>query len=189
MKSNFAILKSFANSSINSKDGVETGVETLDELQRALNDSNAMQELSVQTGLQPILLFGIAVIVSVVVLIACLSIQALGLFVSRVIGFVYPAYASFKALESLDTLDDTQWLTYWLTFAIISMGEDVLLRTDGPIPLYLTAKVCFLLWCQLMNGSAFLYTLVVRPTALKVTTFLEDAVRDGLQSQKVEAAW
>lgn len=30
-------------------------------------------------------------------------------FFSNLLGIVYPAYASFKAIESKDTRDDTQW--------------------------------------------------------------------------------
>jgi receptor expression-enhancing protein 5/6 len=38
--------------------------------------------------------------------------------VSDLVGFVYPAYASFKAIDSADPNDDTQWLTYWVVFAV-----------------------------------------------------------------------
>nr|CAG8622452.1 8109_t:CDS:2 [Entrophospora candida] len=37
-----------------------------------------------------------------------------GALVSNLIGWIYPAYASFKAIESDVKVDDTQWLTYWL---------------------------------------------------------------------------
>ncbi|CAG8474981.1 1666_t:CDS:2 [Scutellospora calospora] len=37
-----------------------------------------------------------------------------GELLSDVIGWLYPAYASFKAIESPETSDDVQWLTYWL---------------------------------------------------------------------------
>jgi len=30
-----------------------------------------------------------------------------------VVGFVYPAYASYKALESKTPEASAQWLTYW----------------------------------------------------------------------------
>jgi len=32
--------------------------------------------------------------------------------VSDLFGFVYPSYMSFKAVDSADPNDDTQWLTY-----------------------------------------------------------------------------
>ena len=34
-----------------------------------------------------------------------------GELLSNVIGFAYPAYASFKALETSSSTDDTHWLT------------------------------------------------------------------------------
>ncbi|CAG8603010.1 20415_t:CDS:2 [Cetraspora pellucida] len=37
-----------------------------------------------------------------------------GELLSDIIGWLYPAYASFKAIESPEPSDDVQWLTYWL---------------------------------------------------------------------------
>ncbi|CAH1765989.1 7366_t:CDS:2 [Entrophospora sp. SA101] len=36
-----------------------------------------------------------------------------GELLSNLIGWLYPVYASFKAIESVEKTDDTQWLTYW----------------------------------------------------------------------------
>ena len=39
---------------------------------------------------------------------------------SNVVGFVYPAYMSFKAIETEDDVDDDiQWLTYWVVFGSV----------------------------------------------------------------------
>ena len=57
------------------------------------------------------------------------------------IGFLYPAYASVKAIESDKKEDDTKWLTYWVVFAFLSTIEffsDILLSW---FPLYWLAKV------------------------------------------------
>jgi receptor expression-enhancing protein 5/6 len=34
----------------------------------------------------------------------------MGNLLTNLVGFVYPAYASFKAIESTDKNDDVQWL-------------------------------------------------------------------------------
>lgn len=42
---------------------------------------------------------------------------------SSLVGFVYPAYKSFQAIETKTKGDDTQWLVYWVIFAIFSIME------------------------------------------------------------------
>lgn len=44
-----------------------------------------------------------------------------GQLVANLIGFLYPAYASAKALESPQKDDDTQWLTYWVCYGFLSV--------------------------------------------------------------------
>ena len=66
----------------------------------------------------------------------------------NLIGFVYPAYCSIKALESVDKEDDTQWLMYWVVFSVFSVLEffsDILM---GWIPFYWLTKCGFLIWCM-----------------------------------------
>ncbi|CAM9498441.1 unnamed protein product [Phaeothamnion confervicola] len=43
--------------------------------------------------------------------------------ICNLVGFIYPAYMSFKAIESTDSADDTQWLTYWVVYAFFSVLE------------------------------------------------------------------
>ncbi len=42
-------------------------------------------------------------------------------FCSDLIGFLYPVYASIKAIESPAEDDDTLWLTYWLVFSFFKV--------------------------------------------------------------------
>jgi len=82
----------------------------------------------------------------------------------NLIGYVYPAYCSIKALESKNKDDDTQWLMYWVVFATFSVLEfftDILM---GWVPFYWLTKCVFLLWCMSpMNGSAMIYNTLILP--------------------------
>jgi len=90
--------------------------------------------------------------------------------ICNVIGFVYPAYCSIKALESIRKEDDTRWLTYWVVFALFSVCEffsDLLLSW---FPFYWLAKCAFLVWCFMpvaWNGSDVIYNRVIRPAFMK----------------------
>jgi len=98
------------------------------------------------------------------------------------IGFVYPAYASLKALETPKKDDDTKWLTYWTVFAFFSVIEfpsDILLNW---FPLYWLAKCIFMVWLFAPienNGSLILYHSVIRPRFLKNQGKLDALIKNG----------
>lgn len=129
-----------------------------------------------KTGVNRLYLFG-----GCVLFLACYLIfgYASG-FVVALLGFLYPAYASVKAIESSNKDDDTQWLTYWVVYAgfnIVEFFSDIFL---GWFPLYFLFKCAFLGWCMApfsWNGSNFLYTKFIAPFVLKhekeVDTYLK----------------
>lgn len=47
--------------------------------------------------------------------------------ITDLVGFLYPAYMSFKSMESAGGLPDeaTQWLTYWVVFSSLTVFEQV----------------------------------------------------------------
>ena len=67
---------------------------------------------------------------------------------SSLVGFVYPAYKSFQAIESKTKGDDTQWLVYWVIFAIFSIMEVFVNLVLYWIPFYYAFKLAFLLWAM-----------------------------------------
>ncbi|KAJ3169589.1 hypothetical protein HDU88_000780 [Geranomyces variabilis] len=99
-----------------------------------------------------------------------------GQLLVNLLGFTYPAYASFKAIESPSKLDDTQWLTYWVVFGFLSTLEffsDFLLRW---IPFYYVFKAGAILYMILpqFQGAQFLYLKFFRPYLVS-----EERIIDG----------
>jgi receptor expression-enhancing protein 5/6 len=60
---------------------------------------------------------------------------------SGIIGFIYPAYLSFKALESESTADDKLLLTYWTVYGFITLFDPVISVVFSFIPMYQFIKV------------------------------------------------
>ncbi|XP_073910641.1 receptor expression-enhancing protein 6 isoform X2 [Castor canadensis] len=108
----------------------------------------------------------------------------------NLIGFVYPAYASIKAIESPSKEDDTVWLTYWVVYALFGLAEffsDLLLFW---FPFYYVGKCAFLLFCMTpgpWNGALVLYHRVVRPLFLKHHAAVDSAM-SYLSGRALDAA-
>ncbi|CAJ0873858.1 10415_t:CDS:2 [Entrophospora sp. SA101] len=77
---------------------------------KELSNYPKIVKLEQQTGIQKTYLAA-SVVGTIFVLI---FFNIWGSLLSNLIGWLYPAYISFKAIESTDKADDTQWLTYWL---------------------------------------------------------------------------
>ncbi|KAI1321654.1 ER membrane protein DP1/Yop1 [Mortierella claussenii] len=103
-----------------------------------------------------------------------------GKLLSNLLGWVYPAYRSFKALETPSADDDKQWLTYWTTYGFVSILEsftDILLYW---FPFYFFLKTVFLLWLMLptFNGAAVVYTRVLRPFLMQHHGEIDSTLRN-----------
>jgi hypothetical protein len=59
------------------------------------------------------------------------------------VGFVYPAYMSFKSMDT-NSGDDTQWLTYWICFSAMSITETMLSVVTALIPMYFWIKIAII---------------------------------------------
>jgi len=86
--------------------------------------------------------------------------------ISNFIGWLLPAYLSFKALETKQAEDDIQWLTYWVVFGFFNFLESLALKLVlHYFPFYYVFKTAFVLWLQLpaTKGARTLYLSVARP--------------------------
>ncbi|KAI8137342.1 TB2/DP1, HVA22 family-domain-containing protein [Fennellomyces sp. T-0311] len=112
-----------------------------------------------------------------------------GQLLTNTISWVYPAYASFKAIETSTTADDKQWLTYWTVIGFVQIVEffsDVLLYW---FPFYYLFKTVFILWLALpqFRGAEVLYTRFLRPYLLKAQTDI-DRKADDLRQKVSDVA-
>jgi len=95
------------------------------------------------------------------------------------LGFVWPAYRSFKALKDpTQEAAQAMWLTYWIVFALfsaVSFVPDTLLSW---VPLYWDAKVLFVLWLQApyTQGATILYKSRVQPLLAKHEGAIDEKV-------------
>uniref|UniRef100_A0A4W3JIQ3 Receptor expression-enhancing protein n=1 Tax=Callorhinchus milii TaxID=7868 RepID=A0A4W3JIQ3_CALMI len=108
----------------------------------------------------------------------------------NLIGFVYPAYISIKAIESPQKDDDTIWLMYWVVYGIFSVAEffaDIFLSW---FPFYYIGKCVFLVWCMAptsSNGSQLIYKRFIRPFFIKHGDKVDRFAKD-LTNKASEAA-
>lgn len=87
-----------------------------------------------------------------------------GQLLTNIAGFLIPGYYSLDALFTESKEDDTQWLTYWVVFALFTVVEN-LISVVYWFPFYYTFKFVFLLWLSLpmSRGAEFIFRSFMRP--------------------------
>uniref|UniRef100_A0A182IPB3 Receptor expression-enhancing protein n=1 Tax=Anopheles atroparvus TaxID=41427 RepID=A0A182IPB3_ANOAO len=108
----------------------------------------------------------------------------------NLIGVAYPAYISMKAIETRTKEDDTKWLTYWVTFGVLSVFEHFFFFVVQIVPLYWLLKCIFHIWCMVpleSNGSTFMYNRVILPYFKKYEKVADDFISDTTDKLKQTA--
>jgi len=98
----------------------------------------------------------------------------------NLVGFLYPVYASFKALKTRETEDDTQWLTYWVVYGCLQVLESFLGFIIRRMPIYSIVKLLFLMWCFLppTKGASFIFRVVILPILNKYEANIDADVEE-----------
>lgn len=126
---------------------------------RQRRDANESRHYSIQLSRYPILLQleestqipkAYGVIIAIAVFLSTIFINSLALPVSNFVGWALPAYLSHIAIDTPQTGDDVQWLTYWTVFGFFTFLESLALRPVlYYVPYYFPIKTAFVLWLQL----------------------------------------
>ncbi|KAL8796043.1 MAG: hypothetical protein Q9195_001619 [Heterodermia aff. obscurata] len=87
-----------------------------------------------------------------------------GEFLVNFAGFIIPGYYSLDALFSASKTDDTQWLTYWVVYAFLTVLESVVSAVYW-FPFYYTFKFVLVLWMALpqFSGAQIVFRSFIQP--------------------------
>nr|XP_020635763.1 receptor expression-enhancing protein 4 [Pogona vitticeps] len=83
-----------------------------------------------------------------------------------VLGMLYPAYASYKAVKTKNIREYVRWMMYWIVFALFMATEAVAEAFLSWFPFYYEIKMAFVVWLlsPYTRGASLLYRNFVHPT-------------------------
>ncbi|KAI8611917.1 receptor accessory protein 5 [Chytriomyces sp. MP71] len=101
-----------------------------------------------------------------------------GQLITGLLGFVWPAYQSFKAIEAHNKDLNTQWLTYWTVFGFVSVLEVFSDHLLYWIPFYYAFKAVLILYLVLpqFHGAKVIYDQLLEPYLLKEQTIIDEDI-------------
>ncbi|KYM76606.1 PREDICTED: receptor expression-enhancing protein 5 [Atta cephalotes] len=141
-----------------------------------------------KTGIDRLYIFVGSLILLAIYLVFGLGQQ----LVCNIVGFVYPAYQSMKALESPKKEDDTKWLTYWVVFAVFTIVEFFSEYIVSWFPVYWLFKCVFYVWLMApiaeYNGSLILYRRIIRPKFIQYQPGLDRFLSNARETAVKTAA-
>jgi receptor expression-enhancing protein 5/6 len=148
-----------------------------------LNDFEPLKQVSVKIGVKPAHIgLGLSALLLIFVLMGYLVS-----WIAFLVGFLYPAYRSFKALESKGDDDDKQWLTYWVVFSSFSVFDKPINFIFSWVPFFSLAKIAFyvFLFHPETKGALLIYNKFLRGLLLKHQAQIDEKIQEV--GGKVEA--
>merc|ERR1719379_2941298 len=109
-----------------------------------------------------------------------------GNLITQLVGFVYPAYESFKALEPDNEKRENPrmmrtWLTYWIVYSLFSVVEVFVDYILYWVPLYYLLKLVFLVWLMIpkLGGAELVYKVLIEPSLRQYRKRIDVAIDDA----------
>ncbi|KAJ3117742.1 hypothetical protein HK098_006128, partial [Nowakowskiella sp. JEL0407] len=133
----------------------------LEAIERKAHSYPVLNSVHRVTKIPPITFFGVLSLA--VILVFRRIYRSNAHLLSNIIGVLYPAYASIRAIEAPNPDDDERWLTYWSVFGLFALADHSSATIRKYFPVYFTFKIAGLYWLAHRNGSLDVYRRVVRP--------------------------
>ncbi|CAN0245066.1 unnamed protein product [Pylaiella littoralis] len=110
--------------------------------------------------------------------------------IANLIGFCYPAFASFKAIDSPDALASQQLLSYWAIFGAFFTIETSFEFLTAAIPYYSIVKGGIFVYSfhPYTRGATHLYDAVIRPLVIQHVMPGSSSARSSSPSSSAAAA-
>jgi receptor expression-enhancing protein 5/6 len=154
----------------------------ISQLDKELSKYQYLNEFEKQTGVQKVyVVLGLGALYFFLVFF-----NVAAEFLVNTIGFVIPAYYSLHALFTAGTADDTQWLTYWVVYAFLTVFESGISAVYW-FPFYYTFKFILVLWMALpqTNGAQIVFRSLLEPVFAKY--FAHSGTSANLKAQAAKA--
>lgn len=139
------------------------------------DDVKPLRDLAGKLGVKPSVLLG----GSFVLIVIMVALNYGAYILTSSVGFLYPAYMSFKAIESKDTRDDTQWLTFWVVYCVCTIFDPLINAVLYFLPFYYVFKLAFYIYLfhPKSKGASVIYFLGVKSLLKKVEENIDKAER------------
>jgi hypothetical protein len=100
-----------------------------------------------------------------------------------VLGTLYPAYRSYKAIKTKNPREYVKWMMYWTVFALFTTLETFLDIFFSWFPFYYEIKILFILWVlsPATHGSSMLYKKVVHPLLVSREKEIDELIEKAKQ--------
>ncbi|OQS07295.1 hypothetical protein THRCLA_00705 [Thraustotheca clavata] len=153
-----------------------------EKINQRLDRYDKLKELEAQIGVEKFYIFLVGALIAGVLLFVIGGAS----LISNLVGFIYPAYMSFKALNTNDSNDDTQWLTYWVVYSAFNLTEQFTDIFLSWIPFYFFLKIAFLVWCYHPStlGANTIYQSVIKPNLIGHVEKIDAALKKATDAAK-----
>ncbi|KAI9888949.1 MAG: ER membrane protein DP1/Yop1 [Vezdaea aestivalis] len=134
--------------------------QQISQLDKELSKYPALNKLEQQTSVPKV--YAILGLVGIYFFLIFFNIG--GQLLVNTAGFLIPAYYSMGALFSMGKADDTQWLTYWVVYAFLTVFESAVSAVYW-FPFYYTFKFVLILWLALpqTGGAQVVFRSFLQP--------------------------
>ncbi|KAF2819158.1 hypothetical protein CC86DRAFT_335932 [Ophiobolus disseminans] len=138
----------------------ERAQQTLSQIDKELSKYPALNNFEKQTSVPKV--YAILGLAGLYFFLIFFNIA--GEFLVNIAGFIIPSYYSLNALFSASKVDDTQWLTYWVVYAFLTVFESAVSAVYW-FPFYYTFKFVLILWMALPQtaGAQIIFRSFLQP--------------------------